>query len=108
MGSNDMVVTTAKTTFTLAEAAALLSCHTETLRRAIRDGALRAARLGRGYRISRVDLEAFWTASGGGELFAAQGVEARDGAAQETAKGKKRIRQKGMNQLPLLPDVPER
>ncbi len=58
-----------KTTFTLAEAAALLSCHPETLRRAVRDGELRAAKLGRGYRISRPDLEAFWTSSGGGELF---------------------------------------
>jgi excisionase family DNA binding protein len=62
--------TTDKATFTLAEAAALLSCHRETLRRAIKDGALRAARLGREYRVSRLDLEAFWTASGGGDLFA--------------------------------------
>ncbi len=31
----------AKTTFTLAEAADLLSCHKETLRRAIKDGTLR-------------------------------------------------------------------
>ena len=35
--------TAPKTTFTLAEAAALLSCHPETLRRAVRDGELRAA-----------------------------------------------------------------
>jgi len=58
-----------KTTFTLAEAAALLSCHAETLRRAIKTGTLRAARLGREYRISRTDLQAFWTARGGSELF---------------------------------------
>ena len=58
-----------KTTFTLAEAAALLSCHAETLRRAIKNGTLRAARLGREYRISRTDLQAFWTARGGSELF---------------------------------------
>ena len=58
-----------KTTFTLAEAAELLSCHRETLRRAIRNGELRAAKLGRGFRISRFDLESFWTASGGGDLF---------------------------------------
>lgn len=64
-----MTVPPGKTTFTLAEAAELLSCHKETLRRAIRKGALRAARLGRGFRISRYDLEAYWTASGGGELF---------------------------------------
>ena len=59
----------AKATFTLAEAADLLSCHRETLRRAIRDGELRAAKLGREFRISRLDLEAFWIACGGGDLF---------------------------------------
>lgn len=58
-----------KTTFTLAEAAEVLSCHKETLRRAIQAGELQAARLGREYRISRADLRAFWTAQGGGELF---------------------------------------
>ena len=58
-----------KTTFTLAEAAALLSCHAETLRRAIKNGSLHAARLGREYRISRTDLQAFWTARGGSDLF---------------------------------------
>lgn len=58
-----------KTTYTLSEAAKLLSCHKETIRRAIHNGHLRAAKLGRGFRISRIDLEAFWTASGGGLLF---------------------------------------
>jgi len=58
-----------KTTFTLAEAAALLSCHAATLRRAIKNGTLHAARLGREYRISRMDLQAFWTTRGGSELF---------------------------------------
>ena len=58
-----------KTTFTLGEASQLLSCHKETLRRAITEGRLQAAKLGRGYRISRMDLQAFWTAMGGGELF---------------------------------------
>lgn len=59
-----------KTTYTLAEAAAILSCHSETLRRAIKDGVLSAARLGREYRISRNDLQTFWSERGGGELFA--------------------------------------
>ena len=58
-----------KTTFTLMEAAQVLSCHKETLRRAIQAGELQAARLGREYRISRADLQGFWTAQGGGELF---------------------------------------
>lgn len=64
-----------KTTFTLSEAAELLSCHPETLRRSIKDGVLCAARLGREYRISRSDLQAFWTARGGGELFHQQEAE---------------------------------
>jgi len=58
-----------KTTFTLAEAAALLSCHAETLRRAIKNGTLHAARIGREYRISRTDLQTFWSAGGGSDLF---------------------------------------
>ena len=58
-----------KTTFTLEEAATLLSCHAATLRRAIQVGTLPAARLGREYRISRTDLQAFWTARGGSDLF---------------------------------------
>ncbi len=58
-----------KQTYTLGEAADLLSCHKETIRRAIKDGSLRAAKLGRGYRVSRADLEAFWSAMGGGALF---------------------------------------
>ncbi|MBQ4132800.1 MAG: helix-turn-helix domain-containing protein [Desulfovibrionaceae bacterium] len=58
-----------KATYTLSEAANLLSCHKETLRRAIIDGQLQAARLGRGWRISRMDLETFWSSKGGGELF---------------------------------------
>jgi len=36
-----------KTTFTLSEVAELLSCHPETLRRAIKAGDLRAAKLGK-------------------------------------------------------------
>jgi len=58
-----------KQTYTLGEAADLLSCHKETIRRAIKEGSLRAAKLGRGYRISRADLEAFWSSMGGGALF---------------------------------------
>lgn len=68
----DAVVTdgdTARTTFTLPEAAALLQVHPETLRRAIKAGQLMAAKIGKEYRISKTDLEAYWTAKGGGALF---------------------------------------
>ena len=93
---------TDKATFTLIEAAALLSCHRETLRRAIRDGALRAARLGREYRISRLDLEAFWTACGGGELFLredAPPAPAEEKIPQAPGGGKGK---KGQGQMQLL------
>lgn len=78
-----------RTTFTLAEAARLLNCHPETLRRAIRDGSLRAARLGRGYRLSRSDLQAFWTEQGGGSLFdpAEDAGETPQGARSDTGRG---------------------
>lgn len=90
-----------KTTFTLGEAAELLSCHKETLRRAIKDGTLRAARLGRGYRISRADLEAFWTAQGGGELFGeAQGEEQPPSAPAPRETGRPK-RPTGPQQLTL-------
>lgn len=96
-----------KTTFTLAEAADLLRCHKETLRRAILDGSLQAARLGRGYRVSRADLQKFWTERGGGELFDRQ-EQQRANAAQdaekqagETAKAKKGGKDEGPHQLSL-------
>jgi excisionase family DNA binding protein len=55
--------------FTIEKAAALLECHPETVRREIRDGKLKAARIGRDYRISRHQLEEYWRAQGGGQLF---------------------------------------
>jgi excisionase family DNA binding protein len=94
---------TDKATFTLAEAAVLLSCHRETLRRAIKDGELRAARLGREYRISRLDLEAFWTASGGKDLFvrdaAAPGSGAEERVPPAPAGKKKKGRQEQLHLL---------
>ena len=56
--------------FSVDEAAALIRCHPQTLRRAIKHGVLRAARIGRSYTISRSDLAAFYSAKGGGQLFA--------------------------------------
>ena len=97
-----------KTTYTLGEAADLLSCHKETLRRAIMEGSLQAARLGRGYRISRLDLETFWTTRGGGELFSHEEIEAskrEERLAQREKKLEKEPREKpplGPTQL-LLP-----
>jgi excisionase family DNA binding protein len=58
-----------KTTFTIEEAAELLSCHKDTVRRAIRSGKLKAGKIGKDYRISRSDVEEYYRASGGGQLF---------------------------------------
>lgn len=96
-----------KTTFTLAEAAKLLSCHPETLRRAIRKGELQAAKLGRGFRISRVDLEAFWIASGGGELFG-KDTDAllQDGSRADIARPAKKEKKKNQVEQLSLPGTP--
>lgn len=93
-----------KTTFTLAEAAELLRCHKETLRRAILDGGLQAARLGRGYRISRVDLQKFWMERGGGELFERQETPQEETVTQEKADSehaKNKKKDDGPHQLSL-------
>jgi len=89
-----------KTTFTLAEAAVLLSCHGATLRRAIQNGTLPAARLGREYRISRMDLQAFWTARGGSELFG--NVESSTPPTEGALPLQRTIEKTGPIQLKLL------
>lgn len=94
-----------KTTFTLAEAAALLSCHPETLRRAIRKGQLQAAKLGRGFRISRADLEAFWTASGGGTLFDVPLESGQEGEPTVTPSKPEKKPDTSPRQLSLLGQV---
>ncbi len=66
---------TEKNAFTIKEAAERLACHPDTLRRAIKAGKLKAAKLGtdtgkgKGYRISRADLQEYYRSLGGGELF---------------------------------------
>lgn len=92
-----------KTTFTLGEAAEVLSCHRETLRRAIKDGELRAAKLGREFRISRPDLEAFWIACGGGELFPkSEGSPVTEELKEPPANQKKKDDGPKQQQLSLL------
>lgn len=56
---------------TLKEAAELLNCHEITVRRAIKDGSLKAARLRNDYRISIVELCEFFRLQGGGKLICA-------------------------------------
>lgn len=58
-----------KLTFTIEEAAELLSCHKDTIRRAIKGEMLKAGKIGKDYRISRCDLEEYYRMRGGGQLF---------------------------------------
>ena len=61
------------TTFGLEEVADIVGVHVETIRRAVRSGDLRAAKLRRNYRVSRAELVRWWAAKGGGVLFEGEG-----------------------------------
>lgn len=58
-------------TYTVKEAAIITGYSTESIRRNIRHGQLKAASGGRGdpYKISRTELGRWWKGRGGGELF---------------------------------------
>lgn len=64
-----MMLDPTKTAYNLDELAHELGCHKETLRRHIQAGKLKAAKIGKDWKISRPDLEAYWQAQGGGKLF---------------------------------------
>ena len=58
--------------YTADEVAGLLNLHVKTIRRYVRDGRLKARRIGKEYRIARADLDAF-----AGEPRAADAAVAR-------------------------------
>jgi excisionase family DNA binding protein len=58
-----------KITFTVPEAAEILSCHHTTIRRAVKEGRLKAAKVGRVVKISKNDLSKYYHELGGGKLF---------------------------------------
>ncbi len=58
-----------KQVFSVREAAEMLNLNEQTIRRAIKKQALKAAKIGKDYRISRADLESYYRDLGGGELF---------------------------------------
>ena len=64
-----MIVDPTKMTYSTQEAAEILGCHEETVRREIQKGNLPAAKLGRMFVISKSDLESFYQAKGGKTLF---------------------------------------
>jgi excisionase family DNA binding protein len=55
--------------FSVKEAADIIGVHPDTIRRAIRAGKLKAAKLNKDYRIAKTDLSKYFRESGGGELF---------------------------------------
>lgn len=82
-----------KTIFTLNEVAELLGCHKETLRREMKTGQLRGAKIGKDFRFSRTDLEVYWASKGGGALF--------EDSTRLPSPKKKEKRAKGPEQLKL-------
>lgn len=65
--------------FTVNEVAAMTGLHSETVRRAVRSGDLAAMRVSdsakSALRFSRVALNEWWEAKGGGLLFMSDAVE---------------------------------
>ncbi len=56
-------------TLSIPTAAALVGMHPHTLRKAIREGKVKAAMVGRVMKISRAELAKYWREIGGGDLF---------------------------------------
>jgi len=55
--------------YSLKDSASILGVHPDTLRRAIKSGKLKAAKIRKDYRIGKIELERFFQAMGGGRLF---------------------------------------
>lgn len=56
-------------TYTVKEAAEILKIAAYEVRKYCREGSIKAYKMGRNYRISRVELANFFRDNGGGELF---------------------------------------
>lgn len=82
MRSNGCLMTTSsedgKRAFSTAEVADMLDVHVETVRRWIRDDDLKAAKIGRQWKVSAPDLNEFWQSRGGGKV-----VEINDGSGAD-------------------------
>lgn len=71
--------------YTVKELAEILQVHKNQIRNWIKDGRLRAGKIGRSYRISAADLEAYYQSIGGGSLYRdtpAEKTEAKEGESK--------------------------
>lgn len=73
-----------KPMYSLEEVADMMGVHTETVRRAIKGGGLKAAKLGRSVRISSFELERWFEACGGGTLW--QGEQGKEESLDEAVE----------------------
>ena len=55
--------------FSLKDVATILDVHPDTIRRAIKAGKLKAAKIGKDYRIAKSELERYFQDMGGTSLF---------------------------------------
>jgi excisionase family DNA binding protein len=53
----------------IKDAATILDVHPDTIRRAIKAGKLKAAKIGRDYKIAKSELDRYFQAMGGTSLF---------------------------------------
>lgn len=69
---------------TIHEAAAVCGVHPETVRRWVREGKLKGAKIGHEYRIARRELAIFWRKQGGGEIFEDRAADIARGVLELT------------------------
>ena len=62
-------MTVTQQALSLKDAAEVLGVHSETLRRIIKKGHLKASKVAGVFRISKHDLQEYWLNQGGGRLF---------------------------------------
>jgi excisionase family DNA binding protein len=63
--------------FSLKEVADILGVHPETIRRAVKAGKLKAAKIGKDYRIAKTEVDRYFQAMGGGSLFEDNDTESK-------------------------------
>jgi excisionase family DNA binding protein len=64
-----LIMSDLKEIYSVEDVAKFFNCHVETIRKAIRSGDLIAAKIGKSYKISRIDLNNYYVKQGGSGLF---------------------------------------